>query len=291
MPILHHFELKKIFILLGLLSLIFLIAITPMYIKNYRELKNYYANLPTETTHEQFVKIEFTKNNNKIEVKHVTSFTSDLIARAQKPENGFTIIVEENGKNVFESYINRESQTPLAIVPYKANATLVIKNLNTSAEIARYSFAELVKNAQIESAPQRTTIKRNIARDAIYLTWLQVKSKFKNPISSNKGTEKQPEANTNTTSNLPTDPSIRAIAQIAPFTNDFMAVFYYPKVQSFTVIIIKEPFTEGKNQAIAWFKDHQVKNLCDLKLEFRSADKQKTLTTAERNTPNCPQSY
>ena len=281
---------QKILLGLGIILIIILIILTPIYIKNYRELKKYYQSLPTQEINEQFAKIEFTKSNNTLTVSKVTIFSSDLIARAQKPESGWTIVVEEGNKDVFESYIAKSSQEPLTIVPYKTNADLVIKDIPNLNEIARYSFASLATKAKTESQPEKQYVKRNIQKEALYLTFLQIKAKFKNPISKTANAPKQqPETETNmAVANLPADPTIRAIAQTAPFSNDFMAVFYYPKVQSFTVIITENSFTRGKQKALTWFQDHQVKNLCALNLEFKKPDSHAIVTIEEKNTPGCP---
>lgn len=254
--------------LLGLLFLIFAIlaiaTFASLYSKNYKQLKTSYNN-PVQLAHASFLKLDFQQETGSIKLKGVSIVDSHPTALPKKPEDGYQINVIENEKSTYETYIYKNQDSLTEVIPQKPASQIIVKSTKDDKVLLTLSYDEIAKNAAKEAPLPTPNIRRNIVKDALYLTWQQIKAKF---IKENAPTA-QP-----TTTTIPffqlksyQDAKNKVIYKL-PYQKDGIKIEYEPKSETITTTIRGkniDEYRKNKQEAENYLKQFQ-ENLCDLHL-------------------------
>lgn len=249
--------------------------------------------------------------NNQVDLVYIEKRQSYLPDYLNQPETGHqAILLDDNGRELFKVKFSStptifidpvdptQKQAPITpseftytlTLPYFENATkLIIKDQQGKTiieqELNERTFVTPISDRQ-PSIEQKEGVVTKIINwfKNLFTNLFQF---FKNSFTK-KVTPPQPSPSPELTL-VQLEPAIQSIADLAPLDAGFMSVNYYPQSQSFITIIKELPFNQTKAQAIKWFQDHGIKNICVMKLYFIAAEElQLELTAEQMLASGCP---
>lgn len=166
---------KLLFILIGILLLVIALGIAGAYMKNYKSLKKIYS-APPRLDETEYLRLEFRLRDNKLALTKSTKINTHPSVTPSKPDDGYQVTATSDNQPPFEMYIHKTQDPLFAIVP-SVGKQIIVKDIRTNSQILTLNYPDILQNSQKETTPV-PAIKRNVAKDALLLTFQQIKSKL-----------------------------------------------------------------------------------------------------------------